>query len=55
MNVIGATLDPYAIDNSGTVSTCFIDNGGSLLEWPVLIAISIQGKTKDKDKTQSPT
>jgi hypothetical protein len=29
----GATLDPYAIDNSGTRINVFnIDNGGSLLE-----------------------
>ncbi len=58
MNVnFGATLDPYAIDNSGTRINVFnIDNGGSLFRMTssnmtLNYSISSQGKDKkDKDK-----
>ncbi|MBC5842528.1 LPS-assembly protein LptD [Flavobacterium sp. F-380] len=53
MNVnFGATLDPYAIDNSGTrINTFNINNGGSLLRMTsanLTLNYSISSSTKDK-------
>ena len=55
MNVnFGATLDPYAIDNSGTrINTFNIDNGGSLFRMTsanMTLNYSISSQQKDKNK-----
>lgn len=59
MNVnFGATLDPYAIDNSGArINVYNIDNGGSLFRMTsanmtLNYAISSKEKDKTKDKTK---
>ncbi|KAF2328592.1 LPS-assembly protein LptD [Flavobacterium daemonense] len=55
----GATLDPYAIDNSGTrINTYNIDNGGSLFRLTsanvtLNYSFSNKGGEKEKNNTQS--
>ncbi|MDQ6471888.1 putative LPS assembly protein LptD [Flavobacterium sp. LHD-80] len=53
----GATLDPYAIDNSGTrISKYNIDNGGSLFRMTsanVTLNYSFSNKGGDKEKTNT--
>ncbi|WP_026707318.1 putative LPS assembly protein LptD [Flavobacterium frigidarium] len=57
MNVnFGATLDPYAIDNSGTrINTFNIDNGGSLFRMTsanMTLNYSISSQQNDKNKNK---
>ncbi|MEZ7499353.1 putative LPS assembly protein LptD [Flavobacterium sp. Arc3] len=57
MNVnFGATLDPYAIDNSGTrIATYNINNGGSLFRMTsanMTLNYSLSSKEKDKNKNK---
>ena len=58
MNVnFGATLDPYAIDNSGSrINVYNINNGGSLFRMTsanMTLNYSVSSKDKEKDKNKS--